>query len=92
MDGVSIGYAHTIKDPKTGSDKTGNEYIASYQMTDKLKLLGGYGKIKDGNTYMTAGTHYNVNKKVTLYTEFQSVDVKSGTDTTGISTGIKFKF
>jgi hypothetical protein len=91
-DVTSIGYNHTIKDNTvTNLETSANEVAVSHTIVDTTFSVG-YGKIEDGNAYSTVGAKKKIGSNLELYGAFESTDVASGLDTSGMSAGIKFKF
>jgi predicted porin len=93
-DSTDINYVYTKKDFKSASstDVEANEITASHTI-DSTKFSLGYGEIKDGTKYTTAGVTHSVTESVELYAGYEFADkTGSTTDTTGVSAGIKFTF
>jgi len=91
-DDTSIGYNHTIKDNTvTNLETSANEVVGTHTIDDTTLALG-YGKVEDGNAYTTFGAKKKVSEKLELYGAYEMTDVASGTDTNGMSFGLKLKF
>jgi len=91
-DDTSIGYNHTIKDNTvTNLETSANEVVGTHTIDDTTFALG-YGKVEDGNAYTTFGAKKKVSEKLELYGAYEMTDVASGTDTNGMSFGLKLKF
>jgi predicted porin len=91
-DTTTIGYNHTIKTVEsTNIDTKANEYVASHTVGDTTFSVG-YGKVKSGTAYTTVGASKKIGDNFSMYAGYQMTDVVSGTDTTDMAAGIKFKF
>ena len=91
-DNTSIGYNHTIKDNEVSNVETKANEITGSHTIDSTTFAIGYGKIEDGNAYTTIGAKQKVSDKLELYGAYEMADVSSGTDTNGMSFGLKLKF
>ena len=52
----------------------------------------GYGEIIDGNKYWTYGADKKIGENFSMYAGYEVTDKPTGTDTTNMAAGIKFKF
>ena len=93
-DETSVGYNYTKKDYEAASstDVQAHEVVLSHSMDDTTLMLG-YGEVKDGTAYTTAGVTHEVTENFSMYAGYEFAD-KTGSqiDTTGMSAGLKFKF
>ena len=91
-DDTSIGYNHTIKDNTVTNLETKANEITGTHTIDSTTFALGYGKVEDGNAYTTFGAKKQVTEKLELYGAYEMADVSGGTDTNGMSFGLKLKF
>ena len=91
-DTTSIGYNHTIKDNTTTNLETKANEITATQTIESTTFSVGYGKIEDGNAYTTLGAKKSITDSLEMYGAYEMADVSGGTDTNGMSFGIKLKF
>jgi predicted porin len=90
---TNVNYAHTKKDfADATTDVTANEITVDHTI-DATTFALGYGEVKDGTKYTTAGVTHNVTESFSLYAGYELADKTGATvDTTGMSAGLKFKF
>ena len=91
-DETSIGYSHTIKTVESTSlDTKAHEVTASHTI-GATTFSAGYGEIVDGNKYWTYGAEKTIGDNFSMYAGYEITDKPTGTDTTNMAAGIKFKF
>ena len=91
-DDTSIGLTRTIKDNTVTNIETKGNEITGTHTIDSTTFALGYGKIEDGSAYTTVGAKHQISEKLELYGAYEMADVSGGTDTNGMSFGLKLKF
>ena len=93
-DSTNVNVVHTKKDftAAASTDVTANEITVDHTI-DATTFAVGYGEVKDGTKYTTAGVTHSVTESFSVYAGYEFQD-KTGAsvDTTGMSAGLKFKF
>ena len=91
-DATSIAYSHTKKNPKSGADVKGNDYVLQHKIGPN-KITLGYGKIEDSTAYTTLGAERKISDNGSMYIAYENQNKTSGsTDVDGMSLGFKFNF
>ena len=91
-DSTSIAYSHTKKDPKSGANVTGNDYVLQHKI-GPTTYTAGYGKVEDSTAYTTLGASRKISDNGSMYVAYEQQNKTSGsTDTDGMSFGFKFNF
>lgn len=89
---TSLAYSHTKKDPKSGANVTGNDYVIKHKI-GPTTYTAGYGKIEDSTAYTTLGASRKISDNGSIYVAYENQNKTSGsTDVDGMSLGFKFNF
>ena len=91
-DATSIGYSHTIKTVESTSLDTKAHEVTASHTVGATTFSAGYGEIIDGNKYWTYGADKKIGENFSMYAGYEVTDKPTGTDTTSMAAGIKFKF
>ena len=93
-DSTNVNFVHTKKDfvAAASTDVTANEITVDHTI-EATTFAVGYGEVKDGTKYTTAGVTHSVTESFSVYAGYEFQD-KTGAsvDTTGMSAGLKFTF
>ena len=91
---TNVNFVHTKKDfvAAASTDVTANEITVDHTI-EATTFAVGYGEVKDGTKYTTAGVTHSVTESFSVYAGYEFQDKTGATvDTTGMSAGLKFTF